>query len=475
MVTATTANTATDMASGPPSVSRTDSACGRARTEEGARQPVSLFGRWRAALFLVVVFVPGICLIAVLARAGLAGTWGDSLDVSTLQRAVALDAANPEWHYNLGTVHLWAEGGNPAAAVKELREATRLNAHMATYWSALGKACYAAGDLGCADQAFERAARLAPAKPRLAWEAGLHYAITGRPQNAVPHLQRLLRLDPGQASPAFAMLLRAGADAPFVWRELVSSANPEERLDFLSFLVSHDETRPAEGLWAELAKARTALPQTAATRYVEELLRHRQYRPAVEVWTYLQRAGVVTGDASTPAANLVFNGGFEQPLLRDGFDWHLQQLTYLSVDAADRDAHGGEHALRLDFTVPDNSEYEPAYQFVPVIPGQTYLLSAYVRAEHIASDSGPRLRVEDPQCRDCLVVATEGIVGTRGWQRVEAQFTAPASAEVIRLSVWRPRSRSFPMEISGQFWLDDVSLRTISADETQAAARVPQP
>jgi hypothetical protein len=31
------------------------------------------------------------------------------------------------------------------------------------------------------------------------------------------------------------------------------------------------------------------------------------------------------------------------------------------------------------------------------------------------------------------------------------------------------------MEISGQFWLDDVSLRPISADEIQAAARVPQP
>jgi hypothetical protein len=221
-----------------------------------------------------------------------------------------------------------------------------------------------------------------------------------------------------------------------------------------------------------MAGAGTAVPQTAATRYVEELLRYRQYHAAAEVWAYLRQKGVV---APNPASNLVYNGDFEQPPLKEGFDWHLRPQTYLSVDAANRVAHSGERALRLDFTVPDNSEYEPAYQLVPVVPGKTYLLSAWTRAEHIASDSGPRLRVEDPQCPACLSIVSEGSVGTRSWRRVEAQFTAPASAEVIRLSVWRPRSRSFPMEISGQFWLDDVSLLPTSVDETQAAATVPQP
>lgn len=431
--------------------------------------------RWRAVLFLLAMFVPGLWLIATLARAGLAGTWGDSLEVPTLKLAVALDPDNPEWHYNLGTVYLWAEGGNPAAATEELREATRLNPRVAVYWAALAKACYAAGDLGCAGQAFERAARLAPARPRMAWEAGLHYVITRRKADSVPHLQRLLRLEPWQASQVFAMLLRSGADTPFVWRELLSSADPEVRLEYLSFLVSHDASGAAEKFWAEMAGAGTTMPQAAATRYVEELLRHRQYHAAAQVWTYLRQAGIVAGDTSAPAASLVFNGGFEQPSLRNGFDWHLQQQTYLSVDAADPHSRSGRRALRLDFTVPDNSEYEPAYQFVPVAPGQAYLLSAYVRAEHITSDSGPRLRVEDPQCAACLSLASEGTVGTQGWHRVEARFTAPPAAEVIRLCLWRPRSRSFPMEISGQFWLDDVSLRPVSAGETQAAAQAPQP
>jgi hypothetical protein len=29
----------------------------------------------------------------------------------------------------------------------------------------------------------------------------------------------------------------------------------------------------------------------------------------------------------------------------------------------------------------------------------------------------------------------------------------------VRVSVWRPRSRVFLMEISGSFWLDTVSIR----------------
>ncbi|HKC71895.1 MAG TPA: hypothetical protein VKB60_09740 [Terriglobales bacterium] len=459
-----------DMASAPLSVSRTDSAGGSSRDAKAARQPFSLRGRWRTALFLLAAFVPGLGLIATLARTGLAGTWGDSLDVSELKRAVAIDGANPEWHYNLGTVYLWAEGGNPEAAAGELRAATRLNPRVARYWSALAEACYAAGEAGCADDAIERAARLAPAHPHMAWQAGLHYAITRRPAEAVPHWQRLLRLEPWQASPAFAMLLRAGADAPFVWRELVSSAAPEVRLEFLRFLLRHDAPALAEQFWAEITVAATVLPQAAATPYVEELLRYRQYHAAAEVWGYLQRTGVVAGNS---ASNLVYNGGFEQPPLRDGFDWHLQPQTYLRVDSAEGEAHSGGRALRLDFTVPHNSEYEPAYQFVPVVPGQTYLLSAWARAERIASDSGPRLRVEDPQCPACLSLASENMVGTQSWHRVEAQFTAPASAEVIRVSLWRPRSRSFPMEISGQFWLDDVSLRPVSANEIQAAATEP--
>jgi hypothetical protein len=116
----------------------------------------------------------------------------------------------------------------------------------------------------------------------------------------------------------------------------------------------------------------------------------------------------------------------------------------------------------VDFTVPNNAVYEPVMEFVAVEPGQTYVLAGYVRSEAIASDSGPRLRAVDPGCPACLDVSTEGTTGTTGWRQVSVQFTTGATTEAVRISVYRPRSRVFPMDISGQAWFDDVSVRPIS-------------
>ena len=115
--------------------------------------------------------------------------------------------------------------------------------------------------------------------------------------------------------------------------------------------------------------------------------------------------------------------------------------------------------MRLDFTVGQNDEYEAVYQIVPVAPDEAYLLTAYTRSESIASDSGPRLRVLDLACPACLNVSSETTVGTTPWHAVSLMFSTGPHAQVVRVSVWRPRSRSFPTEITGTFWLDAVSLK----------------
>jgi hypothetical protein len=94
-----------------------------------------------------------------------------------------------------------------------------------------------------------------------------------------------------------------------------------------------------------------------------------------------------------------------------------------------------------------------------------------VRSEEITSDSGPRLRIVDPACSECLDVSTEATLGTTGWHQVRLSFTPGAQTEFVRLSVWRPRSRSFPAEISGQWWVDAVSLKALNSASQSAASR----
>jgi hypothetical protein len=249
------------------------------------------------------------------------------------------------------------------------------------------------------------------------------------------------------------------------------------KLSYLDFATANNRFDLANRYWKEIAATSPKIHLEAAKPYLERLLASGHYGEAAEVWRYLIRTGAVASvpetdqGRETENASSVFNGGFEQTPLNAGFDWHYGQPLYLNLDFTDSRAHSGLRALCLDFTLPKNLDYEPVYQFVPVVPGQSYVLGAFLRSEAITSDSGPRLRVIDTKCSGCLDVATDGATGTQGWHEVSVQFTAGTNTEAVRVSIWRPHSRSFPMEISGKAWFDDISLKQLVVAGPQAAAR----
>jgi len=196
-----------------------------------------------------------------------------------------------------------------------------------------------------------------------------------------------------------------------------------------------------------------------AQPFLDHLLSSGRIQEAQSVWQDLIRLGVVEKPPDPDPANLVFNGSFERSPLSAGFDWRLEPGPHVFTDFSDPSAYQGARCLRVDFTVGRNEEYEPVYQTVPVVPGQTYLLTAYVRSKDVTSDSGPRLRVLDPLHPESLDASSETTVGTATWHPLNLKFQAGMQTHFVRLSVWRPRSRSFPSEISGVFWVDAVSLK----------------
>jgi hypothetical protein len=422
---------------------------------------LTLGSPWRILLFLLVVAAPAFVLIAKTIRVSLAQTWGAEFEVSDLQRALALDPDNPQLHYTLGMTYLFGgEATSPDMAVKEMRLATALRPNSTTFWSGLGKACWMAADQDCADQAFDRAVALGPTTPRYAWDAAVNAIGANRRAPATAHLKKFLQLQPDGYPQVFQLAWRGFGASNAIWRELiVPSDNTDAQLAYLEFLGENGRFDMAGQYWAEMVAAHRILPFAAAKPYLEELLATAHYHEAAGVWQYLRQTGAL--GRSTEETNLVFNGGFEQDPLGAGFDWRLQPQPYVTADFADSAAHSGTHALRLDFTVPQNLEYEPIQQLVAVIPGQSYALSAYVRAQSLTSDSGPRFRVTDPQCAPCLDVATDGVTDSAVWRQIGLRFTAGPATEVVRISIWRPRSRVFPMEISGSAWFDDVELKQV--------------
>lgn len=420
---------------------------------------IKLNTRRRQLIFLLAILVPAGVFVAQVARITIAATLGESTDPARVQQAITLDPANPELHFNLGTLYLWGATPDPAAALREMRTATELNGNSAKFWSGLAKAAYAADDRPTADRAYVRATELAPSRPVYAWEAGLNYVTTGRPTEALVYLRQFVKLQPQHATEAFELLFRQYGDPDLLWNGLAnSSRDVAVQLACLDYLSANGAVDLAVKHWTEIAATRPDISLEKATPYLEKLLKANRYREAQTVWDYLESSGAIRHTKSDHN-ELIFNGGFEQEPTNVGFDWRHGKQPFIALSFGDRISYSGARALRVDFTAPQNLEYEPLSQLIPVSPGQAYVLTAYARAEDITSDSGPCLRVVDPRCPTCLDTTTERLIGTSTWRRLQLQFTTSPTTEIVRVSLWRPRSRSFPMQISGRFWLDDVSLR----------------
>ncbi len=421
----------------------------------------SLNSRRRSGLFLSLAALVTLVGSTESIKVAVVTALGKSAEVSDVQRALAFDPANPVLHSRLSQLYGDSlELSNLPEAVQESRRATGLNPNKSDYWQTLAAACESVHDNACADQALQRALALSPMVPMVWWVAGNHYLRTGQPEAALPCFHRLLELSPDYAAPTFDLTLRAYRDPKMILKKVVGNGrDPRLGLAFADFLSANNEFDAAHEAWTQIADGGSPFPFAAVQPYLERLLSHGRYQEARAVWLHLERLGIVSKHRDIQPGNLVFNGGFEQPPLGAGFDWRSQPSSYVSVDFTDASPFAGTHCLRVDFPVGQNDEFEPVYEILPVAPNQTYTLAAYVRSRDITSDSGPRLRVTDPGCPKCLDVWTDSTVGTTPWHPVNLKFTVGPQTGAVRISVWRPRSRSFPMEISGSFWLDAVSVR----------------
>ena len=348
-----------------------------------------------------------------------------------------------------------------AEAVRHFKEAGTLQPYRADYWSGLGRACFAVGDDSCADRAYENSVRLAPGVPHYQWEIANHYLLRGRQNESLAHYRRFLELSPDDPAPIFSVCLRAFKDPKLIGRALLGNRY-DAKIAYVYFLSTHGHPDDAYEFWSELVAEGSNVSFSAAHPYLEQLIASSYFSRAFKVWQDLERIGAIHRPESRDSANRIFNGDFEQEPLNAGFDWRYQPQEYLAFDFADTDSYEGRRCLRVDFNVPHNTDYEPVYQIVPVEPNQQYLFAAHLRSADITSDSGPRLRIVDPQCPACLSVESENTVGSTPWHEVSLSFLTAPHTQAIRISVRRPRSRSFPMEIQGHFWLDAASLKPVN-------------
>ena len=373
---------------------------------------------------------------------------------STGRLILVLDANDPQLQHRLGQVY---QEIDPAESVRYLRRATELSRYSRLYWSDLASACQSIGDTQCADRATEHLLKLCPMVPYYHQLAAESYLGKNRLDESLAQFRRLLELDPIYATDTWATLLTV-FEPDVIFQKVATSMDSMGQVGYVDFLSAQGDNDAAYRIWSFVAANPGPFPLSSVQPYLERLINLGRIVEAAHVWQDLERRGIVKRSDVEAKDNLVFNGGFEQLPLNAGFDWRTGSTNYLALDFAAPGAYHGEHCLRVDFTVGSNNEYEPVYQIVPVHSNRTYSLEAYVRSQDITSTSGPVLRVSDAQQRGFEDAISETTVGTTEWHPVSLSFSTGPATQSVRLSLWRPRGRNFPMEITGSFWLDAVTL-----------------
>jgi len=429
---------------------------------------VCLRSRTSRVVFALVLFLPAIVLMVCVFKLAIAATLGRSMGVDRVRMGLALDSGNPEIQHRLGwlesTTDMFEGLGASPKAMGDLRRSVALAPAEPSYWSDLATACESTGDLPCATQAFGQAESLDPAAPRMHWLVANYDLRAGKTEESLAEFRKTLELDPEYAGPTFQICLQVLGDPAIVSERVIPPGKRSQlALPFANFLCETGYPDAAFGMWREIASRGEQFSFADVIEYLQRLTVLSRFSDVRAVWTELARRRLLPA-TNEPSENLVYNGGFETTPLRAGFDWYYSQPPYVVVDPLAGMAHHGSRCLRLEFPVKRNEECEAAYEFVPVEPGQEYELSAFVRSEAITSDAGPTLRITDAIQPEDLRAAAETTVGTTPWHQISVIFTTTPRTRVVRLSVWRPRSRTYPTEISGSFWLDDVKLRPLSSD-----------
>ena len=411
----------------------------------------------RTAIFCIVIGSIAALQGYELLRLSVANYLGQSTDIQKVEYALGLDPLNPELENHLGDLYLFQK--DASIAVSHYKRAVLLNRRAPDYWSSLAWGCMVTDDLACAETSLKEAVVQAPYVSRHRWDLANYYLVAGRDDEAFQRFGEVLRLRPDLSFEIFQVCLRGHRDPETIWRVLLANASAGSKIDFLRLLSALGKYDVSDHLWTDLFSHEPKIPVTELRPYLEDLISANRLAQALVVWNDMKMAGTLAG--MSPAPELVQNGGFEEEFLDTGFSWRRIPQRFIALSRDRAVVHEGSWSLKVEFTAPNNEEYEPISEFIPVQPNKKYRLRAFVRSEDLSSSVGPRLRVIDPECPSCVTGETEATTGTSDWHEVGTTIDAGPSTRFLRLSLWRPKSRTYPMDIEGKFWVDSISMTQI--------------
>ena len=419
----------------------------------------SLSDRQRTQLFAGLAFLAFVYL-ALAAKEFAATYLAARPQLSKLERAVRLSPGNADYRHRLGRYQAFV-ANDPQSAIASFQSAVKLNPYDAHYWFDLAGQYQVAGDIAGQRAALERALQAEPTAPDVAWEAANFFLVDGEIDRALHEFSVVIANDNSLVDAALQACWRIRPDANALLQNVVP-ARTDSLLEFLSLLVSKQDTPGAMKTWERLSELHEKFETRYLFDYVHYLVAVRRPDAAMSAWE--QAAGSLGLSAYLPTDdNLVVNGDFSLDILNGGFDWTYVNRIGVKPLLDSSDFRQGRRSLSLTFEGPGIND-AGVQQLIPVHGAASYDFLAYYKSADFEGAGGPEIVLRDAYNGTPLFVS-EPLNDADFWKEVHSKITTPASTTLLTLAIERFPAGS---PIRGKLWLNEFQL---SPDDSSDATR----
>ena len=410
----------------------------------------------RAAI-LVFALAAGASLTYEAVRIWLAYHRIHSTRIEVIERGAALEPGNAEAWDLLGRHHqLDFVNADPLQELADYQRAVQDDPLSAIYWMNLAGAYEANGDLGSAQNAFERARSVYPLSAEVAWNYGNFLLRQGKEEEGYAEIHHAVQSDPRLLALAISRVWRSSHDVN-VLLDQVLPANVDAYIQALDFFTSIRQSDAARSVWRRLISLGqlVALPRTFP--FLDELISDDRAADAKQVWIEALTAAGLPHDEPLNHS-LVWDGGFSHDFDNGGLGWRWNSSPGASIDFDAAPPSYGVRTVRLDFGGGNNLEITQPMQYVPVEPSHAYHFHAYMRTAEITTESGMRFSIVDPNHNNAVNALTENFTGSRPWTATDVELTTGPDTHFLLVRLLRFGSRLFDNKLSGTVWIADASL-----------------
>lgn len=399
--------------------------------------------------FRAIVIIISVILPLLIIRINLAEYIGSKDDPKGLERALTIVPENARYYYLLGLQRY--DNNDPDGSIRYFLKSLRLNPTDSKAWLELARSFIEKGNNDKASYALMRAIRMDGKSPDVIWEAGLLSLMNGNNEDASRLLRRYLSMMPSEQDKLYSILFTIGADSDFIIRSLLPNQY-EFYKRYLYFLIRNRLTKEAIDLWPLI---RDMDPERELyIRYCDFLIQSGYAEKATDLWEDFIKRFEIKKEGTD---NIIWNGDFEYKPEGGCFDWRIGKSEGVKV-FIDRDiSRTGESSLTINFNGQTNPDISVASQVVSVKQGKRYRVTSYVRTENITTKNGVFMYINGHNC-GLSYLRTEPLIGTNLWKRLDIEFKVPFGCDAVQVGIRRERSEKFDNKISGDAWIDSISM-----------------